>query len=61
MPLPTTWSPLNSRVSTPLVAAREKAFGSRSTMTTSCPALSMLAAICEPTRPHPMMSSLNAG
>src|SRR5437762_274684 len=61
VPLPTTWSPLNSRVKTPRVDAREKAFGSLSTMTTSWPARSMLAAICEPTRPHPTMRSLNAG
>src|SRR5436309_2164428 len=57
VPLPTTWSPRKSRVSTPREAAREKALGSRSTITTSWPALSMLAAICEPTRPHPTISS----
>src|SRR6266851_5745387 len=51
VPLPTTWSPLKSLVSTPREAARENWFGSRSMITTWWPDLSISAAICDPTRP----------
>src|SRR5438309_674366 len=60
VPLPTTWLPLKSLVSTPRDAARENWLGSLSMITTSWPALSMSAASCEPTRPQPTMRGFKA-